>query len=297
MISAISPSTTAPPRSTSAIGDAADDRVRREARGVVRAAALHRQHQRRRRAPARARRGRSRRPARARSRSPRAVARTVPPSPWIDTMLRRLAGLRARVGEVLRDHLLAPERDDDHRADVRDAARRRASVSCVTLRSGRSGRSPPGAAAPRRSARSPRRSARRPPPRRSPSARRARDCGRRRRPSGARVAEERPIPARSFSRLGDARLAPSRGDARSPRAARARDVVGVDVRAGGDVRRGRADRAAVFDDALARARIARSATLCPRGIASVDRHRRCRRCDRLTALERARAPSRRCRRR
>ena len=151
--------------------------------------------------------------------------------------LRRLARLPRRVGEILRHDLLAAERDHDHRADVRmTAVRGERVVRHVQIR-------PELAAAGQvRQRRADRRDRRRDP---FGDDRRADD---RRHDQhvvahadaavGTEVAEKRRPRSHRAS------------TARSPRPRGAGDVVGVHVRAGGDVRRGGADRAAVFHHRL-----------------------------------------------
>ena len=111
MISAISPSTPLPPSVDQPIGDAPERRVRREARGVVGAAALHRENQLRRRRTTHAAAIRACRQEHRRQRCPCSVARTVPPSALNREHFDRLAVAFRCIGKCLRHHLLAAERD------------------------------------------------------------------------------------------------------------------------------------------------------------------------------------------
>ena len=133
------------------IGHASERRVRRQPGGVVGSAALQRQDQlgdvARTHAPA----WRAPRPATARSGCPsRSRGRCRLPTGSRD--LGRLAVPACRFGEALRDHLLAAERDDQHRADVRVRAVGRERVVRHVACPGPADRSRPGAAARRRPA-------------------------------------------------------------------------------------------------------------------------------------------------
>ena len=111
--------------SCEAIGDAAERRIGSQAGGVVGAAALERQDQRRRCRTTRAARARASPANAARHADALRVARSVPPSPWIDTIADRLAGRRADSASICADDLLAAERHDEDRADIGMLAIRR----------------------------------------------------------------------------------------------------------------------------------------------------------------------------
>ena len=222
---------------------------------------------------------------------------------------RRLAGAPRRVGERLRDDLLAAERDDEHRADVRMPRSRPRASRASTRMSGpswpqpaRCGSATPtaGSALAMRSRDDRRADHRRHDEHviahadaavRPPIARETRTF------SHPRALRPRASAVALVGRLGQphARLGATRARPRSPRPRLLATLCVCTCAPAVNRRRRHADRAAVLDDRARRPRCRTSAILCPDGIARAPRPA-CRADVEARAPARAaRAPWRRCR--